>query len=250
MPVRADMAVMSNTPDYERRRAWIAEYFDRTAAAAWAQLTSDAPVSAVRQKVRAGRERMRQLLASWLPQDLTGIRVLDAGCGTGMLAMELAARGANVVAIDLSPTLTDLARERTPETLRDRIDFRAGDMLDSSLGTFDYTVAMDSVIHYRAPEMLNAIGELRSRTSRAVLFTVVPRSPLLTTMLTVGKLFPRGQRAPAVEPISESALRAGLQQFEEYGWHLQQTQQVRGGFYASQAVEFSYRGLPPSEVTP
>lgn len=250
MPARADAAVMNNTPDYERRRAWIAEYFDRTAAAAWAQLTSDAPVSAVRQKVRAGRERMRQLLAGWLPQDLAGMRVLDAGCGTGMLAIELAARGANVVAIDLSPTLTDLARERTPEALRHLIDFRAGDMLDRALGNFDYSVAMDSVIHYRAPEMLSAINELRSRTARSVLFTVVPRSPLLTTMLTVGKLFPRGQRAPAVEPISESALRTGLQQFEHHGWHLKQTQQVRGGFYASQAVEFSYRGLPPSEVTP
>ena len=32
--------------DYAERRAWIAEYFDRTASAAWAQLTSDAPVSA------------------------------------------------------------------------------------------------------------------------------------------------------------------------------------------------------------
>lgn len=249
MLVSADLAVTNNNADYERRRAWIAEYFDRTAAAAWAQLTSDAPVSAVRQKVRAGRERMRRLLASWLPDDLTGLRVLDAGCGTGMLAIELASRGASVVAIDLSPTLTDLARERTPESLRKLIDFRAGDMLDPSLGSFDYTVAMDSVIHYRAPEMLNAVNELRSRTSRSVLFTVVPRTPLLTVMLAMGKLFPRGQRAPSVEPISDDMLRNGLREFEHDDWHLEQTRVVRGGFYASQAVELSYRGLPPSEVT-
>ncbi|MEO8000065.1 MAG: magnesium protoporphyrin IX methyltransferase [Gemmatimonadaceae bacterium] len=249
MRVPAEGAVISNTGAYEHRRAWIAEYFDRTAAAAWAQLTSDAPVSAVRQKVRAGRERMRQLLASWLPDNLTGLRVLDAGCGTGTLAIQLASRGASVVAIDLSPTLTDLARERTPESLRKLIDFRAGDMLDPSLGTFDYTVAMDSVIHYRAPEMLNVVNELRSRTSRSVLFTVVPRTPMLTVMLTMGKLFPRRERAPSVEPISDDVLRQGLREYEHDDWHLERTQVIRGGFYASQAVELSYRGLPPSEVT-
>ena len=40
--------------------------------------------------------------------------MLDAGCGTGALAIEAARRGAEVLAIDLSPTLVDLARERAP----------------------------------------------------------------------------------------------------------------------------------------
>ena len=46
-----------------------------------------------------------------------GRRVLDAGCGTGALAVEAARRGAEVVAIDLSPTLVDLARERSRRDL-------------------------------------------------------------------------------------------------------------------------------------
>ncbi len=52
--------------------------------------------------------------------------MLDAGCGTGALAVEAARRGAEVVAIDLSATLVDLARERLPAGLR--VDFRVGDM--------------------------------------------------------------------------------------------------------------------------
>ncbi|MEP6781664.1 MAG: magnesium protoporphyrin IX methyltransferase [Gemmatimonadaceae bacterium] len=221
--------------DYVRRRAWIAEYFDRTAAKAWAQLTTDAPVGSVRQKVRAGRERMRQTLASWLPQDLRGKRIFDAGCGTGMLAIELAERGAEVVAIDLSPTLIDLACARTPRTLREQIDFRSGDMLDSSIGTFDYTVAMDSVIHYRAPEMLAVIEALAARTRQSLLFTIVPSTPMLTMMRAVGRAFPRGSRAPAVEPISESVLRNGLQPLAANGWQLAKTERIHGGFYTSQA---------------
>ena len=68
----------------------------------------------IRATVRAGRERMRNTLLSWLPVDLRGARLLDAGCGTGALAVLAAQRGAQVVAIDLSPTLVGLARERQP----------------------------------------------------------------------------------------------------------------------------------------
>ena len=55
---------------YEQRRSQIENYFDRTAAAAWAKLTSDAPVGRIRASVRAGRDQMRSTLLSWLPEDL------------------------------------------------------------------------------------------------------------------------------------------------------------------------------------
>ena len=103
-----------NSSTYTTRRGEIEHYFDRTAVAAWEKLTSDAPVGRIRATVRAGRDRMRGTLLGWLPADLRGARVLDAGCGTGALAIEAARRGAEVVAIDLSPTLVQLARERAP----------------------------------------------------------------------------------------------------------------------------------------
>ena len=127
---------MVATATYLARRAQLETYFDRTAATAWARLTSDAPVSGIRATVRAGRDRMRATLLSYLPADLTGLRILDAGCGTGALAVEAAERGAEVVAIDLSATLVGLARERAPAHLG--IDFRTGDMADPALGRFDF----------------------------------------------------------------------------------------------------------------
>ena len=63
---------------YEQRRGQIENYFDRTAAAAWAKLTSDAPVGRIRASVRAGRDQMRSTLVSWLGADLQGKRILDA----------------------------------------------------------------------------------------------------------------------------------------------------------------------------
>ena len=64
---------------YLQQRDRIETYFDRTAAQTWARLTSTAPVSGIRATVRAGRDQMRQTLLDWLPRDLTGKRVLDAG---------------------------------------------------------------------------------------------------------------------------------------------------------------------------
>ena len=232
----------SMSADYERRRGWVQDYFDRTASAAWARLTGDAPVSGVRATVRAGRERMRAQLLAWLPEDLAGRRVLDAGCGPGTLAVALAARGAHVVAADLSPTLVALGRERAAGLPgADRITWHVGDMLDPVLGRFDHVVAMDSLIHYRAADTVRALAGLTARCADgggSVLFTFAPRTLPLTLMHVAGRLFPRGDRAPAIEPVAEAGLRRLLAAEPELrGWRPSRTERVAGGFYISQAME-------------
>ena len=94
---------MSNA-SYRERRGQIENYFDRTAVAAWATLTSDAPVGHIRTTVRAGRDRMRATLLSWLGEALQGQRILDAGCGTGALAGETGRLGAQVLGVCFVPT--------------------------------------------------------------------------------------------------------------------------------------------------
>lgn len=223
---------------YEQRRSQIENYFDRTAAAAWARLTSDAPVGRIRASVRAGRDQMRSTLLSWLPEDLSGKRVLDAGCGTGAFAIEAARRGAEVVAIDLSPTLINLARERLPDDLASRIDFRSGDMLGPELGRFDHVVAMDSVIHYSAHDAVGALAQLAERTSGSILFTFAPRTPLLAAMIAVGRLLPRGDRAPWLEPMAAEKIAALMKQHASLlRWTATRSQRVSSGFYKSQALE-------------
>jgi magnesium-protoporphyrin O-methyltransferase len=224
---------------YTERRGQIEHYFDRTAVQAWARLTSDAPVGRVRASVRAGRERMRDTLLSWLPNDLRGLRVLDAGCGTGALAVEAAHRGAEVLAIDLSSTLVDLARERQP-LIRNggAIDFRAGDMLAPELGRFDYVVGMDSVIHYETGDAVSVLAGLAQRTRLGVIFTYVPSNPALEVFRAVGKLFPRGDRSPAVVPVTERWLHGRIDEDARLqGWSRGRTQRISSGFYTSQALE-------------
>ena len=227
---------------YTHRRGELLTYFDRTAVDAWSKLTSDAPVSKIRATVRAGRDAMRATILDMLPRDLSGLRLLDAGCGTGALAVEAARRGAHVVAIDLSPTLVDLARERTPSALgAGSIEFRSGDMLDPALGRFDHAVAMDSLIHYRTPDMAAAVAGLVGRVERSIVFTFAPRTPALALMYAAGKLFPRADRSPAIVPVAPEAIERRLATLaaadDRRAWRPARTHRISSGFYISQAQE-------------
>jgi 3-polyprenyl-4-hydroxybenzoate decarboxylase len=64
------------------------------------------------------------------------LRVLDAGCGSGLVATALAAVGCDVCAIDLSPNALDLARARPGA---ERVTWVQGDALTATFaGRFDY----------------------------------------------------------------------------------------------------------------
>ena len=230
-----------NTTTYTSRRSQIEDYFDRTAVQAWEQLTSDAPVGRIRATVRAGRTKMRGTLLSWLPEDLRGQRVLDAGCGTGALAVEAARRGADVVAIDLSPKLVELARQRMPVSFaHGSLDFRSGDMLDATLGDFDHVVAMDSVIHYETKDAVAALSRLAERTSTSIAFTFAPRTPMLALMISVGRLLPRTNRAPWLEPMAkEKLLQLMAQDAVLKSWTHSRDERVSSGFYKSQAMQWT-----------
>lgn len=232
-----------HTLSYSQRRGELRTYFDRTASEAWSRLTSDAPVSKIRATVRAGRDRMRDTLLGWLPDDLHGTRILDAGCGTGALSIEAAKRGAEVVAIDIAETLVHLARERAEQILKTtngagQIKFMTGDMLDPALGRFDHVVAMDSLIHYRQGDMVAMLARLAEKTESSLVVTFAPRTPALTMMHAVGRFFPRQDRAPAIEPVDAGALRRHLALEPALGgWQVGRTQRIDSGFYTSQALE-------------
>ncbi|MEG3086790.1 magnesium protoporphyrin IX methyltransferase [Sphingomonas sp. PB4P5] len=219
---------------YDDRRGRLEDYFDRTASKTWQRLTSEAPVSGIRATVRAGRNRMRDTLLSWLPADMTGLRLLDAGCGTGALAVEAARRGASVVAIDVAGSLVTVARDRAPDGLA--IDWRVGDMLDPALGQFDHVVAMDSLIHYTSSDIVSVVHGLIERTSGSLLFTFAPATRPLVAMHTVGKLFPRADRAPAIEPVRERLLRTLLTHAIPHA-RIARDMRIASGFYTSHALE-------------
>ena len=231
--------------DWSTHRDRVETHF-RNGADRWARLTGGGPVSRIRRTVREGRGRMRDILLSWMP-DVAGLRVLDAGCGTGVLSWELARRGAHVVGVDLAEELVDVARSGAnalpgpppPEAPR----FRSGDLVETAQEGFDLVVAMDCFIHYPLRETLAALRAIEDAVSGSVLLTVAPWTPLLGVMHGVGKVFPRSDRAPAIIPVRDRALRAGLAgPWGPSSLVLDRTDVVHTGFYISRALELRRRG--------
>jgi magnesium-protoporphyrin O-methyltransferase len=224
---------------YTRRRDEVAHYFDRTALDAWQRFATNEPLGRIRATVRAGRDRMRATMLEMLPENLEGWRILDAGCGAGVMAVELARRGADVTGIDLSPGIISFATAHLPRIEGPgRIKLMSGDMLAPELGEFDAVVAMDSLIHYQPQDAVEALATLASRTRRKIVFTFPPRTLALAAMHAVGRLFPRGDRAPSIEPVSPATLTRLIRSNHGLaGWHAGRTGRIAGGFYISQALE-------------
>ena len=218
--------------NYDQTLSRVETYFDKTALKTWERLTSKAPVSRIRQSVRRGRDEMRMKLISQLPKNLSGARVLDAGCGTGQLSEELALRGCQVVAADISPSLIQVARSRIPTHLQKNIEFVTGDMVSPELGNFDYVIAMDSLIYYTRTDLGSLLIELSSRTSQSIYFTLAPKTMLLMLMWYVGKLAPSDDRSPVMVPHSFKSI------YKELGARLELTDLgiVNSGFYISHAI--------------
>jgi SAM-dependent methyltransferase len=85
----------------------------------------------------------------------TGTRLLDAGCGAGLLAPLASLRGAQVTAVDAATSFLAVVRERTPAA-----DVREADLeaLPFADGSFDAVTAVNSVFY--AADMAAAMRQL------------------------------------------------------------------------------------------
>ncbi|HVC81933.1 MAG TPA: class I SAM-dependent methyltransferase [Chloroflexota bacterium] len=73
--------------------------------------------------------------------------VLDAGCGTGRLARELARRGLETVGVDLDPRMLAVARQKAPD-----LEWQVGDLATVNLGrAFDAVVLAGNVMIFVTP---------------------------------------------------------------------------------------------------
>lgn len=226
------------TETFKTKRGELETYFDRTAVDAWKRLTSNAPVSGIRATVRKGRDEMRGTLLSWLPENMHGTTLLDAGCGTCALTFEAANRGANVTAVDVSQNLIDHAKQNfTNPAIASNVRYEVGDMLDSAFGDHDYVVAMDSLIHYPAADIVEALASLASRTNKGIYFTIAPSTVPLEIMHKVGKLFPKSDRSPAIQPVSPAKLKRFISLRPDLrNWEVVETRRIKSGFYISEAI--------------
>jgi len=133
----------------------------------------------------------------------TGLRVLDAGCGTGLAGVELRPLAAHLAGVDLAPRMVEQARARD---LYD--DLWAGDLMEAFERTAE---AWDLIV---AADVLVYLGDLRPVLAAAAQ-ALRPGGRIAATVerLEVGEPFrlnPNRRYAHSEAHLRESAAAAGL----------------------------------------
>ena len=114
--------------------------------------------------------RVTQLALDVFGGSLQGVRVLDLACLEGMYSLELARRGAEVVAVEGREANVEKARFAA-RTLGLEIDFRLGDVRDLSLerhGAFDLVLALGILYHLDSADLFSVIERIGTVTRRAL----------------------------------------------------------------------------------
>lgn len=131
--------------------------------------------------------------------NLEGARVLDVGCGGGLLAEALAKRGASVTAIDLAPAMIQTARLHAAEAGL-AIDYRvqdANELAAQSPHSFDVVCCMEMLEHVADPAaFLGLLGRL-VKPGGALFVSTLNRNAKAFLLAIVGaeyvmRLLPRG----------------------------------------------------------
>ena len=141
------------------------------------------------------------LRVNWIDErvSLAGKKVLDVGCGGGILSEAMAAQGARVTALDLAPELVEVARLHLLESGLD-VDYRlqsVESLADEVPGSFDAITCMEMLEHVPDPgSVLQACARLL-KPGGVLLLSTLNRTPAAFALAIVGaeyvaRLLPRG----------------------------------------------------------
>jgi 2-polyprenyl-6-hydroxyphenyl methylase/3-demethylubiquinone-9 3-methyltransferase len=155
---------------------------------------------------------------------LQGMRVLDVGCGGGLLCEALARAGAQVTGIDLAPGMIEVARLHAAEQNLE-IDYRVCDA-DGLAGSFHVVTCMEMLEHVPDPAAMTAALANLVRPGGSVFISTINRNLKSFLMAIVGaeyllRLIPRGtheyERLIRPAELARWARAAGLQMRELAG---------------------------------
>ena len=131
---------------------------------------------------------------------LSGQRVLDVGCGGGILADAMARKGASVLGIDLAPKSLKVAQLHALEAQTTGVDYRevsAEDLAAEQPGSFDVVTCMEMLEHVPDPASIVQACARLVKPGGWVFFSTLNRNPKSFLFAIVGaeyvlNLLPRG----------------------------------------------------------
>lgn len=159
-----------------------------------------------------------------------GLKVLDVGCGGGLLSEALAKLGAQVTAIDMAEAPLAVAKLHLLESGCDveYLQITAEELAAERAGEFDIVTCLEMLEHVPQPDSVIAACSKLVKAGGDVYFSTINRNPKAWLMAIVGaeyilNLLPRGthEYAKLIKPseLEGWARRSGLKTERMIGLH-------------------------------
>jgi 2-polyprenyl-6-hydroxyphenyl methylase/3-demethylubiquinone-9 3-methyltransferase len=172
------------------------------------------------------------LRLDWINEQvpIAGKKIIDVGCGGGILAESMAARGASVTGIDMAPTPLQVAKLHLLESGQqvEYLQITAENMAETHSGQFDIVTCMEMLEHVPDPaSVVHACAKL-VKPGGMVFMSTINRNPKSFAMAIVGaeyvlKLLPKGthEYGKFIRPSELTAWSraAGLETSDITGMH-------------------------------
>ncbi|KAB8332520.1 magnesium protoporphyrin IX methyltransferase [Scytonema tolypothrichoides VB-61278] len=215
----------------------VKEYFNSTGFDRWRRIYGDGEVNKVQLDIRTGHQQTVETVLSWLKADnnLAGLSICDAGCGTGSLSIPLAEAGAKVYASDISEKMVGEAKEKALEILANAENptFAVQD-LETINGSYHTVICLDVLIHYPQQKADEMISHLCSLAQSRIILSFAPKTFALSLLKKIGSFFPGASKATRAYLHREADV---VNILAKNGFSVQRQSMTRTRFYFSRLLE-------------
>ena len=195
--------------------------------------------------------QINPLRLDWINQlsPLEGRKVLDVGCGGGILSDSMARKGAEVTGIDLASKALRVARLHALEAETPRVQYReisVEELANECPGSFDTVTCMEMLEHVPDPQSVVAACARLVKPGGWVFFSTINRNAKAFAFAIVGaeyllKMLPQGthEYAKFIRPseLASACRQAGLDVLHTRGM---QYNPVTGRYWLSGDTDVNY----------
>jgi magnesium-protoporphyrin O-methyltransferase len=179
------------TPDASAVGERVHRYFETSGFSRWTAIYGTGDIPPIWKVIRDGHQRALDAVISWVGND-ENVTALDAGCGTGNLAIELAEHGYEVDGFDVSAPMIHFAKYiNSGRTRKTPPKFTVGDIaaVEGTARTYDLVCCLDVLFHYPIEEASGMLTRLAKLSDNKLVASFALRTMMNDFWMKVGTKF-------------------------------------------------------------
>jgi magnesium-protoporphyrin O-methyltransferase len=224
------------TPDASAVGERVHRYFETSGFSRWTAIYGTGDIPPIWKVIRDGHQRALDAVIAWVGKD-ENVTALDAGCGTGTLAISLADHGYEVDGFDVSAPMIHFAKyinsgrtRKTPPT------FSVGDIaaVEGTSRTYDLVCCLDVLFHYPVDEATAMLTRLAKLSNNKLVASFALRTMMNDFWMKVGTKFHSKNRMTKLFMFSYDEIEKVM---AANGFKITRSKRVKFFFYDSFVFE-------------